>query len=333
MSLTPSIYVVFAMSVELSSIDDELLPINLATVSLTTAIGINVYLKPSHEEPAILYSAGHVGIAPEQLKELIEEGCTKLYIHHHDRDTYQQAMRESWQELLLDQQMPAIDRVAALNDIVRNILQYEFEHGTTDSIVAKCQSLGQSSVEALGNDPIVLKDLVRVLSHDYGTFTHTTNVSAYAVLLGRALGFNEEDLVGIAIGGLLHDIGKLDIDQQILNKPGKLDELERKQIELHPTLGLQRVIMRDDLSEGALMMIYQHHERVNGQGYPVGLSGDQIHPWGRLCAIVDVYEALTSERPYRKALSHQTAMAVLEKGNGTEFDREMLACWQQLLVN
>lgn len=319
------------MTVHLSSMDDDLLPINLATASLTAAIGINVYLKQSQQEPAILYSAGHVGIASEQLKELIDEGCTKLYIHSHDRDVYQQAMRESWQELLLDQQLPTLDRVAALHDIVRNIMQYEFEHGTTDSIVANCQALGQGSVEALGTEPIVLKDLVRVLSHDYGTFTHSTNVSAYAVLLARALGFSKEDQVEIATGGLIHDLGKLDIDQQILNKPGKLDEQERKQIEMHPTLGLQRVIERDDLSQGVLMMVYQHHERMNGQGYPVGLSGDQIHPWGRLCAIVDVYEALTSNRPYRTALSSQTAFAVLQKGCRTEFDEEMLACWQGLV--
>ncbi len=319
------------MTVHLSSLDDDLLPINLATAPLTAALGINVYLKTSEQEPAILYSAGHVGIASEQLKELIEEGCTRLYIHNHDRDTYQQAMRERWQELLLDQQLSTLDRVAALHDIVRNVLQHEFAHGDTDSIVANCQSLGRGSVEALGNEPIVLKDLGRVLSHDYGTFTHSTNVSAYAVLLARALGFSHDELVEIATGGLLHDLGKLDIDQRILNKPGKLDEQERKQIEMHPTLGLQRIFERTDLTPGVHMMVYQHHERVNGQGYPVGLSGDQIHPWGRLCAIVDVYEALTSHRPYRTALCSQTAMAVLQKGCGTEFDKEMLACWQQLV--
>lgn len=218
------------MSATLSSLDDDLLPINLATASLTASIGINVYLKPSQQEPAVLYSAGHVGIASTQIKELIDEGCTKLYIQSHDRDVYQQAMRESWQELLLDQQLPTFDRVAALHDIVRNILQFEFAHGTTDSMVEHCQNLGKGAVHALGDEPIVLKDLVRVLSHDYGTFTHSTNVSAYAVLLARALGFSPPELAEIATGGLLHDLGKLDIDQQILNKPGKLDDAERKQI-------------------------------------------------------------------------------------------------------
>ena len=321
------------MTVQMSSLDDDLLPISLATASLTSSLGINVYLKPGPSEPAILYSAGHIGIGSEQLNDLISDGCSKLYIHSQDREHYQQAMRDNWQELLLNQQLPALNRVAALHDIVRTVLHYEFDHGTTESIVANCQSLGQGSVEALGDDPIVLKDLVRVLSHDYGTFTHSTNVSAYAVLLGRSLGFSSAELAEIATGGLLHDLGKLDIDQQILNKPGKLDEQERRQIEMHPTLGLQRVVERDDLSQGVLMMVYQHHERMNGQGYPVGLSGSQIHPWGRLCAIVDVYEALTSDRPYRQALSTQTALAVLQKGCGTEFDEEMLACWQKLLIN
>lgn len=321
------------MSVQLSSASDDLIPITLATAPLTTAVGIDVYLKPADDEPPILFSTARAGISMDQLKELLESGCTRLYIHSSERDHYQHSMREHWQDLLLDAQLPTFDRVTALNDIVRTVLQHEFEHGTTDSIVAQCQSLSQGCIETLGDEPIIIRDLVRVLSHDYGTFTHTTNVSAYAVLLARALGFNRADLTEIATGALLHDIGKLDIDQRILNKPGKLDELERKQIETHPTLGLQRVFEREDLSYGSMMMIYQHHERLNGQGYPVGLCGDQIHPWAKICAIVDVYEALTSHRPYRQALSHQTAIAILQKGSGAEFDEEMLACWQQLLVN
>jgi len=79
------------------------------------------------------------------------------------------------------------------------------------------------------------------------------------------------------------------------------------------------------------MMIYQHHERCNGSGYPVGCDKEEIHPWGRLCAIVDVYEALTSFRPYRPALSTQTALTILQRGFGTEFDEEMLTCWYQLM--
>ncbi len=111
----------------------------------------------------------------------------------------------------------------------------------------------------------------------------------------------------------MHDLGKLDIDERILNKPGRLDDNERKIIETHPTLGLNRVAQRDDLSEGEFMMIYQHHERFDGTGYPVGLAGEDTHPWAQICAIVDVFEALTSNRPYRARLSHATALGSLGK--------------------
>ena len=91
------------------------------------------------------------------------------------------------------------------------------------------------------------------------------------------------------------------------------------------------LIERDDLSFGQLMMTYQHHERMDGSGYPVGCLGDEIHPWAKLCAIVDVYEALTSNRPYRSPMTPKTALTLLDKGEGTEFDPEMLKCWRQLI--
>jgi HD-GYP domain-containing protein (c-di-GMP phosphodiesterase class II) len=170
-----------------------------------------------------------------------------------------------------------------------------------------------------------------VLYHDYGTFTHSANVSAYAVLLGNALSFSQEELRQIAVGGLLHDIGKIEISDRILNKPGKLDDAEMREVQKHPTTGLQRVADRTDLNFGQMMMIYQHHERGDGSGYPVGCTSDEIHPWAKLCAIVDIYEALTSLRPYRHPLSTAAALAVLDREGETKLDKEMLECWRQLV--
>ncbi|MFG0262632.1 MAG: HD-GYP domain-containing protein, partial [Novipirellula sp. JB048] len=137
----------------------------------------------------------------------------------------------------------------------------------------------------------------------------------------------------ITTGGLLHDLGKLDIDERILNKPGRLDEGEFREVKRHPGLGFRKLAKRTDLTEGQLLMVYQHHERVAGHGYPVGCVGSEIHPWAKICAVVDVFEALTSHRPYRKPLSRIKALEVLEREGSASFDLEVLECWKSIILS
>lgn len=312
---------------------DDLIPVSLATLATSSAAEIDFYLRPSSSDVPVLFCAAADTIELKKIEDLVQEGISRLYIYPCDRQKYQRYLRDNWRELLNDERQTVTDRMSIMSEVIRDVLSEQFATGTTDSIIETCQTFGSSTVALLGNEPILVKDLVRVLHHDYGTFTHSANVSAYCVMLARALGFSKEDLERIAIGGLLHDLGKLEISDRILNKPAKLDEAEFNEIRKHPTLGLQRVAHRTDLSMGQMMMIYQHHERCDGRGYPVGCSGDEIHPWAKLCAVVDVFEALTSVRPYRQPMTTQTAMAVLERGRGSEYDEEMLQCWRNLMVH
>lgn len=317
------------MSVLTETPKDNLIPISASTLFRGSTCGIDVFTRAKQTDAPVLFCAAGQTIDKPKL-DAISENC-KLYIHGDDRNLYQSHLRENYQEFVNDGSVAVVERVTILNDVIRDILANQFATGSTESIVENCQSLGKSSASLLGNAALIPKELCSVLHHDFGTFTHSANVSAYAVVLGRGLGYSEADLEKIAVGALLHDLGKLDISDQILNKPGKLTDAEYSIIKQHPTTGLQRLGHRTDLTYGQLMMIYQHHERVAGGGYPVGCADDEIHPWGKICAVVDVFEALTSNRPYRVPFSHATAFAVLQKGCGTEFDKGMLECWRQLL--
>jgi HD-GYP domain-containing protein (c-di-GMP phosphodiesterase class II) len=134
------------------------------------------------------------------------------------------------------------------------------------------------------------------------------------------------------VGALLHDLGKLEISDRILAKPGRLDEFEFRQVKQHPGLGLRRLLNEQRrLSHGQLMIVYQHHEKLNGMGYPVGLPSEEIHPWAKICSVVDIFEALTSQRPYRKPMTHATALAMLDNLAGTELDEEIVKCWKTLI--
>lgn len=135
----------------------------------------------------------------------------------------------------------------------------------------------------------------------------------------------------IVVGGLLHDLGKLDIDDRILCKPGRLTDREFRKVSTHPTIGFRRLARRTDLSAHQLMMVYQHHERVDGKGYPAGCISDEIDLWAKVCSVVDVFEALTSYRPYRSPMTRKRALEIMNRERGAAFDPELLSCWERII--
>lgn len=310
---------------------DGLIPVSMAMLSPKISPGVDIYLKSNTASKAVLYCSGSDLPELSRLKSLMDEGPSKIFIDRQDRDAYQQYLRENWQDLIEDESQPVANRMAVMSEVMRDVLSEEFASKDTGKIVDASQQLGRASCELIGERPIVVRQLSSVLHHDYATFTHCANVSMFAVLLARKLGFSPAEQEEVAIGALVHDLGKLHVDDRILNKPARLDEFEFREIQKHPLIGFSELCHRNELSFPQLMMTYQHHERLNGTGYPVGCTAEEIHPYAKICAIVDVYEALTAQRPYRQPASSKTALAILSKGAGTEFDSEMLQCWHELV--
>ncbi len=168
--------------------------------------------------------------------------------------------------------------------------------------------------------PEALRSLVRAVEiKDAYTHGHSERTARLAVEIGLRMRLSPDRLRAIARGGFLHDLGKIGIPDHILNKPGRLTPDERAVIETHPALGYQMASAAPSLNE-ALSVILHHHERVDGKGYPKGLKGSQIPLEARVVAVADVWDALTSDRAYRKGWSPQEALAHIEAGAGSHFD-------------
>jgi HD-GYP domain-containing protein (c-di-GMP phosphodiesterase class II) len=135
----------------------------------------------------------------------------------------------------------------------------------------------------------------------------------------------------IAVAGLLHDVGKRFVSKRILNKRGPLAPAERETIESHPVKGYQELLRVGGATHAQLMITYQHHERPDGNGYPVGVGKDEIHPLARLSSVADVFDALTCQRPYRSPLKAHVALDIMQRQSGLQFDTEMLQCWQSAM--
>ena len=180
---------------------------------------------------------------------------------------------------------------------------------------------------------VLPRDLFRLARHDFNTFTHVTNVASYAVILAQRLGWCDgDDLQRIATAAILHDIGKRFIPASILMKPAKLDREERAVVESHPQRGYEELCQRPEMTFEQLMIVYSHHERVDGKGYPVGLRGEEIHPWTRMLAVVDTFDAITGMRPYRRPATTREAMEYIQRSAGTRFDPEIVQCWNAAMT-
>jgi putative nucleotidyltransferase with HDIG domain len=151
------------------------------------------------------------------------------------------------------------------------------------------------------------------------TAGHSQRVTEYASAIAREMGLAPPDLDRLARGSLLHDIGKIAVPSSILNKPGKLTDAEFALMKQHPTIGA-RILEPIHDYDSLIPIVLQHHERFDGTGYPAGIAREAISLDARIVAVADVFDALTSERPYRKALDRAVAVQMIVKGKGTEFD-------------
>ncbi len=161
---------------------------------------------------------------------------------------------------------------------------------------------------------------------------HSDRVSAYSVLIGQELGLYDKDIATLRIGGLFHDIGKIGISDTILLKPSKLTEEEYNELKKHPSIGKQ-IVSTSSIFRDIVPIIYSHHERFDGNGYPQKLKGDQISFLARIVSVADAFDAMTSKRSYRDEMDLEYVKNQIKEGTGTQFDPEVASIMLNILEN
>lgn len=314
-------------------VDTDYLPIPVELVFPSRSAGVDFYIEDHEEASLRLYRGSDFPIDDADLAKLREGGISKLYISAAEHRQFQDHLRENLNDILIDESLGVKERFSSLNEVIRSVLSDAFSRSNDDETVRLTNDLARDTVSLICRDDMVPRELLSVLYHDYYTFTHSANVSYYCVMLAKRLGADQKDLHAIATGGMLHDLGKLEVSEKILLKPGKLTDTEFDIVKRHPSIGFTRLNKREELSFGQLMMVYQHHERANGSGYPVGSVAGEIHAWARICAVVDVFEAMTSNRPYRARMPMSEAFSIMDRQSGSGFDEEMLRCWKSIICS
>ena len=260
-------------------------------------------IRKFNKELYILLLTGHKDLAPplETIRRLDIQGyCEKS-------DKFDQLL------LLIESGIKSIEQMNQIKKINAELSQtYEqLERAYLDSI----QTL-RYTVEA--KDPY--------------TRGHSDRVAQYSVLIGKHLGLPEEDLRTLEIGGLFHDIGKIGVPDTILRKESKLSDDEYSEIKNHPSIGVH-ILSSATIFQNIIPIVKHHHERYDGKGYPGRLKGEEIPYFARITALADTFDAMTSKRSYRDALSLDVVIAEFERCKGSQFDPELDDVFLDILKN
>lgn len=189
-----------------------------------------------------------------------------------------------------------------------------------------------SLIDELKQNRAALNLLGSVCGFDNYVFAHSFQVTLYTVTVAIRMGFNEKELMEIGLGAILHDIGKMMVPHEILTKPGRLKPEEYTEMKKHTEYGFEILRRQDDLSLLTAHCAFQHHERCDGTGYPRKLKDQEIHPYAKIIAICDVYDALTSNRVYRNAMLPHEAMEILYGGVGSFFPKDIVEAFKKTVA-
>ena len=208
----------------------------------------------------------------------------------------------------------------AFGQFERKWLKDRYQQHLEELVAERTAELDQA-LEAIENSyRMTLKALVQALeTRDFETHGHSERVVTYSLRLGFELGMDKNALRDLELGALLHDIGKIGVPDAVLRKPAKLNEEEWNKMKLHPIHG-QKILRNIPFLEGASRIVAQHHEKWDGSGYPVGMRGEDVDIGARIFSVVDAFDAMVSDRVYRKGCSYEDALAELERCSGTQFD-------------
>jgi HD-GYP domain-containing protein (c-di-GMP phosphodiesterase class II) len=235
--------------------------------------------------------------------------------------------------VIYDSSLPPPEKSRHVRDSAMTMMDGLFQRPTQANIRAAREAIAEV-VELILTDDETAGFLNKITSYDYYTYSHSVNVGFLSVSMAKVL-FQAGDghnMYELGAGFFLHDLGKVHISPEIINKPGRLTDEEMREIRRHPSLGFKVLHEARQLTRESKTVVLQHHERDDGMGYPGKLRGKEIHLYGKICAIADVYDALTTDRPYRARMRPYDALALMKNEMIDHFQKDLFEKFVRMLV-
>jgi putative nucleotidyltransferase with HDIG domain len=297
----------------------RLMPINMCRPGMK--LGKNIY----SEEGTVLLAV-NIELTQRLLERLLDFGIDYIYILDSRTD-----------DIIIGDAIQEATRVRGIREIrdtFRKLMEDSNKRGSIHyyDLGRKFRELMSMIVDDLSEHPDAMVMLTNMNLMDSYLYQHSLNVCIYATMLGLSNGYNREDLMTLGLGALLHDIGKTKVSQAILQKPTSLTKEEFEEMKKHTVFGFQILKDEPNIPLIAAHCAFQHHERINGSGYPRGIQGNDIHEFARWIGMVDSYDAMTTTRVYRPPMLPHQAMEQLFTGSGSLYDQQKIALFRDKIA-
>jgi len=302
----------------------EYLPINSSSLRTDTKVGCDLYLlvETSAESRYVLYCRGDATFDNDKKELLLSKSISRLFIKKEDQKKYYEYLESNFQDIIADTRISSEEKVKIVHSAATNLIKDLFDNPRTGNI-KRTKTFAYNMVDYILKEGKAAHNLLKILEHEYYTYTHSVNVAAVGTLFSQSIGLGENELKRFCSGVLLHDVGKTRISTDILNKKGKLTKEEFDKVKEHPEMGVEILKETGNGFTDEYVITLQHHENADGSGYPYGLKNNDVQLCSKIAHVIDVYDALTTDRSYAKAIRPFAALAEMREKMLNCFDKEV----------
>ncbi len=248
----------------------------------------------------------------------------KIYIDEEEALAYEAYVQQHIQTIARSEDISLDDKAIIVYEKASSVIDEMFRNPESLEIAKNVKPVVDSFVSIILHDPKAVESLLKITAHDYYTHTHSINVSIYTLSLGAFLGIEGEDLKALGMAAVLHDIGKSKVNYDIINKNGKLTEMEFEEMKTHPEQGHKIALNMGITDERILTGIRHHHEKLVGGGYPDGHTGNEISQFARIIGVCDVFDALTTKRSYKDPMTTFDSIKLMKEAMKGHLDFDMV---------
>lgn len=306
--------------------DTSYFRIRLSTIRPDKVITFDIYVYV--DQKYLLYLRAGSRLSDGKIQSLHDRDTgDSFFVLVQDKQKYHDWVREEMNSDLIN----PFEKAAILRESSVALMEDLFENPDVNKALDDSRPIIKDFIDLMESAPEAMGFMISLSGHDFYTYNHSLDVSIYSLGLGKSLGYDRAALEDLGVSALFHDIGKRNVSLDILCKKGGLTDAEWEQMKMHPQYGLVILNNHPDISDSIKAACFEHHESWAGNGYPQQLMGEEIHPFARIVAITDTYDAMTTQRSYNVPMSPLDAVTMMKEKLGGRYDPDMLKAMYSVL--
>ena len=309
--------------------EQKYMPIILESIRVDSVLDFDLYLNINNQ--LVLYRSANLPFTDRTLRKLIDNRVDRLYVAFENKGKYQRYIEQNLDKILADPKIQEDKKAGILYSTSTNLVKDVLNNPTYGENIQRSKDLVEQTVGFILQGQEAFHNLLKITSFDYYTYTHSVNVCTFAIALAQQMGMKDEQFLHeLGMGALLHDVGKSKISDRILNKRTSLTPIEFEIMKKHPKWGVEILTETDMVETESHYPVLQHHERGDRRGYPSGLSLDEMHIYAKIVAVVDSFDAMTTERVYQRAMESFPALKIMFSLKGA-YDEQVMRAFVELM--